>query len=167
MNLEEQVKSLWDTELEQFILQRLKRRNSLNQITTLVCEMSSCDWDVGERLVLQVQSKHKDELDRQTHRHSIPIGIMLIIMGTIIVFLVSLWVKQSVDLFGLIQDRVQAGEPIGVQTAWHLLNLFSPHTPRILYWAALLLLIGLGMILGGVVGILQAVWQLWRFRNSP
>ena len=66
----------------------LKRRDSLNQITTLVCEMLSCDWNVGERLVKQVQNKHKNELDRQTHRFSIPIGIMSIASGIIIIIFI-------------------------------------------------------------------------------
>ena len=78
MNSEKEEPFLLDTELEQFILMRLKGSDSLNQITTLVCKMLSCDWYEGEQLVKQVQDKHKNELTRRTHRLSIPIGIRVV-----------------------------------------------------------------------------------------
>lgn len=86
MNFNKQDKPLANMDLEQLILTRLKRRENLNQITAFVCEMLACDWYAGERLVKQVQNKHKNELDRQTRRLSLPIGIMSIVSGIVLIF---------------------------------------------------------------------------------
>ena len=162
MNIKDQGKTLSDNELEQFILVRLKRRDSLNQITTLVCEMLSCDWYAGGQLVKQVQDKHKNELTRRTHRLSIPIGIMSIVLGIVIILFASLWLKPFVYLF----NTIQAGETINVGTARALLYLVtSPQTPRTFYLVAIITLTALGMILGGIVGIVQAVWLLWKLHD--
>ncbi len=160
--LKNQKKPLSDTELEQFILIRLKRRDSLNQITTQVCEMLDCDWYAGERLVKKVQDKYKNELDHQASRLSIPVSIMSVVSGISIIFFVSLWLKQ----FAILCDVIQAGETISVMTAISLVYAFaSPQTPHMFYLVAMLGLTGLGMILGGFAGIIQAIWQLWRLRN--
>ena len=101
-------------------------------------------------------------LARRTHRLSIPIGIMFIVSGIIIIFFVFLWLKQIVYLF----NAIWAGEPIGIIAARSLIYSFaSPQTPRMFYLAAALTLTALGMILGGIVGIVQAVWQLWKLHD--
>ncbi|HSH02961.1 MAG TPA: hypothetical protein VLL52_10620 [Anaerolineae bacterium] len=145
-------------EVTELVVGQLRRRKGHNDIVPLVCQALGCNWEEGQRFVARVARAEAGNLDRQTQMMAVPLSIIFIFGG--IGILGGLWI--SLDTVAV------AAKNDGGRSLYFLLRALSNPAmmnPAILSGVWLLLLTGVGLILGGIAGLLQAGWQILKNKS--
>ena len=127
-------------ELTRRIVNELARQHNRNDIIQMVCEGSSMNWGEAEQFVKNVESEHAHAIVRKQSPLMIILSIGSVLMGIILVYLAADY------LMGYF--RGQAVE-----------QLLSARTGLYRMAAGLT---GIGMIVGGAIGLYDAVFRFFQ-----
>jgi hypothetical protein len=129
-----------DEEIEKIILKGLSKSRRHDDLIMDICERRALNWNEAQRMVAQVQTKHRKKLTTRKNLLLIPASIIGIIVGLILVY------ASAADMYNLVNAGFSSQSDFA--TAYETGALEDT-----IRYAPIFFITGIVMILGSVVGL--------------
>ena len=125
-------------ELEQLIVRELSKHRSRNELIRTVCEQGGMNWPQAEHLVKQVEQQHGQTIARRQRPFLIFLSVGTLVMGIVLL-------AYSAEFFIAFFQGDTLGKILSMRGAFY--RIAGAVT-------------GLGMVIGGLIGVVQTVVPL-------